>query len=157
MLLSRLNSLLVIGLALGGIGVSAYLTTVHYAHVELVCTSNGIINCEQVLKSSYSTVLGVPWSVGGIAWFAVSGALAGAALLRRPEPPLLQPLQVAWSLLGLAVVIYLVGVEFIALDHVCLWCTSMHVLVVLTLLLTLLRTPPDEDEFPDRRREVPVD
>ena len=141
MIVSRLISLVVVGIALGGIGVSIYLTIVHYAHVELVCTTNGVINCEQVLKSSYAEVLGVPWSVGGIAWFAVSGVLAATALVRRPEPPLLHPLQLVWSLLGLGVVIYLVGVEFIALDHICLWCSSMHALIIATLLLTLLRTP----------------
>lgn len=154
MILSRLNSLLVVALALGGIAVSVYLTTVHYAHVELVCTSNGIVNCEQVLKSSYSEVLGIPWSVGGIAWFAVSGAIGGLAVVRRPEPPLLHPLQLAWSLLGLGVMIYLIGVEFIALDHVCLWCSSMHALIVATLLLTLFRTPVADEEPPHAQKAL---
>lgn len=96
----RIIALLTLVVAVAGAGISAYLTSVHYAHVDLVCTSNGLINCEQVLESSYSEVLGIPWSVGGIAWFAGSGGLALAILLRDPEPPLLHPVQVTWSLLG---------------------------------------------------------
>ena len=126
---SRVISLVTALLGLAGVCISAYLTSVHY-----------------------SSVLGIPWSVGGIAWFAVSGGLALMALVRRPEPSLLQPLQLAWSLLGLGVVIYLVGVEFVAVGHVCVWCSAMHGLIIATLLLTLLRTPPDPE---DQRSSAP--
>ena len=153
---SRVSSFVTAGVAVAGVGISAYLTSVHYSSVELVCSENGLVNCEQVLKSSYSSVLGIPWSVGGIAWFLVSGGLALVALVRRPEPSLLQPVQLAWSLLGLGVVIYLVGVEFVALGRICLWCTAMHGLIIATLLLTLLRTPADAlghtDDAPETAR-----
>lgn len=159
MIASRVMSLLVIGLALAGIGIASYLTVVHYSHVALVCSSSGLVNCEQVLKSSYAAVFGIPWSVGGIVYFGVSGGLAATALVRRPEPRLLQPLQLAWSLLGLGVVIYLVGVEFVALDHICAWCSAMHGLIIATLLITLLRTPNTTETAGAERgvREAQVD
>jgi uncharacterized membrane protein len=151
--LSR-SCLLLALIGVAGVAISSYLTAVHYAHAPLVCTTSGLINCERVLASSYSSVLGVPVSVGGIAWFAVTAALALTGLLRRPEPALLQPAQVLWSLLGLATVAYLVGVEVLALGVICAWCTALHVLIVLALLVAVLRTPPVEAS--ERANEQPV-
>jgi uncharacterized membrane protein len=134
------------GIGLAGVGVSVYLTDVHYAKAPLVCSTNGIVNCERVLSSGYSTVAGVPLSVGGIVWFAVTLLLASLALVRRPEPGWLQPAQVLWGLLGLATVLYLVGVEAVALGVICAWCTALHVLIVTSLLIALFRRPAEEPE-----------
>ena len=71
----------------------------------------------------------------------MSGGLAVVGLLRSPEPPMLHPAQVAWSLLGLGVVFYLIGVELVAVKHICVWCTSMHVLIFITLIVVLFRSP----------------
>ena len=131
----------VIALAIAGLAVAGYLTSVHYASVPLECGSSGVVNCEQVLHSHYAEVLGIPWSVGGIAWFAVSGLLAFVGLRRVPEPEMLQPAQVVWSLIGLAVVFYLIGVELLGVKHICVWCTSMHVLILITLIVVLFRHP----------------
>ncbi len=138
---NRAACLAVVVISVAGIVVAGYLTSVHYASVPLACSTSGVINCEQVLRSRYSEVLGVPWSAGGIVWFGVSGLLALIALLRTHEPEGLQTMQACWSLLGIGVVVYLVGVEFIALKHICEWCSSMHVLIVATLVLVLFRRP----------------
>jgi uncharacterized membrane protein len=137
---SRLVPLTLLLIGLTGITISMYLTTVHYARVPLVCSSAGVVNCERVLSSSYSSVAGVPWSVGGIAWFALTSGLALLALWRR-EPALLQPAQVAWSFVGLGTVLYLIGVEAISLSVLCAWCTALHALVLATLVLSIVRTP----------------
>ena len=134
-------SFLVLLMAVAGVGVSGYLTSVHYSGVPLVCSSDGIVNCHSVLTSSYAEVAGIPWSLGGIGWFGVSGALAAMALLRRPEPVWLQPAQAGWGFLGLLTVVYLVGLEVLAVDRICLWCTSMHALILLTFALNLVRRP----------------
>ncbi|HEX5367967.1 MAG TPA: vitamin K epoxide reductase family protein [Dehalococcoidia bacterium] len=131
----------VIAVSVAGMAVAVYLTSVHYASVPLACSSSGVVNCEQVLHSRYSEVLGIPWSLGGIAWFAISGLLAIVGLRQSPEPDALQPAQVVWALFGLAVVFYLIGVELIGVKHICIWCTSMHVLILTTLVLVLFRRP----------------
>jgi uncharacterized membrane protein len=148
---NRLALFVLLGLSVAGIVVAGYLTSVHYASVPLACSSSGVVNCEQVLSSRYSEVIGVPWSVGGIAWFSVSGLLALLALAKTPEPEPLQPAQLAWSLLGLGVILYLIGVELVAVKHICLWCTSMHVLIGITLLVVLFRRPDlaEEEEVPE--------
>jgi uncharacterized membrane protein len=67
-------------------------------------------------------------------------------MLRQPESGWLQPAQVAWSFLGLAVVVYLMGVELLAVHRLCLWCTAMHALIIATFVLGVLRTPAVEAE-----------
>jgi uncharacterized membrane protein len=132
--------------AIAGFAIAAYLTSVHYADVPLTCSGSGsVVDCNRVLTSSYSEFMGIPWSVGGIAWFAVSGGFALAVLTRRVEPEWLHPAQVAWSLIGIVTVLYLVGVEVSGVHRICLWCSAQHVLIVVTLLLTLFRTPDEED------------
>jgi uncharacterized membrane protein len=128
-------------IGVGGAGIAVYLTSVHYAKVPLVCNSTGVVNCERVLSSSYSSVGGIPISVGGIAWFAVTALFGLVALWYAPEPRWLQPAQVMWGLLGLATAIYLVGVEAIALGVLCAWCTALHALIVAALILAVMRTP----------------
>jgi len=141
---NRAISAVIILLSGVGVAISGYLTSVHYSDVELVCTSGGIVSCEQVLTSSYASVLGIPWAVGGIAWFGVAALLSATALLSRPEPAPVQPMQVVWSLIGIATVVYLIGVELTAVDKICLWCTAMHVIIGAIFVLHLLREPETE-------------
>jgi uncharacterized membrane protein len=135
-----LPGLLLVAFGLAGMAIAVYLTSVHYADTPLVCSSRGVVNCERVLSSGYSEVLGVPWSVGGIVWFAVLGVL-GALALRAVEPVWLHPAQLVWALIGLATVFYLVGVEALALGVLCLWCTVEHLLIGAALITTLFRSP----------------
>lgn len=137
--------------AVAGVAISGYLTVVHYRDVPLVCSSDGLVDCHTVLTSSYASVAGIPWSVGGILWFTVSGLLAAVALARRPEPEAVQPLQLAWGLLSLATVLYLVGVEVLAVNRICLWCSVLHVLIVLTFAVNLFRTPLLEEAKDEER------
>lgn len=145
-------------IGVAGVAISIYLTTVHYAKAPLVCSSTGVVNCERVLSSGYSSVFGVPISLGGIVWFAVLAALGLATLLRTPEPLWLQPAQVAWGFLGLLTVIYLIGVEALALGVLCAWCTALHVLIVAALLLAIVRTPrlPTVEPSPAGARRGPL-
>ncbi len=153
---NRIISFVLVLFAGAGIAISGYLTTVHYSDVPLVCSSSGVVNCEQVLTSSYADVAGLPWSLGGIAWFAVVGALALVTLLRRVEPDWLQTAQVGWSVLGLITMVYLIGVEVLKLDRICLWCSVLHVLIVLTFLLHVLRQPELEEGGDDERDPAPA-
>jgi len=132
--------LLALFAGLAGVGVSAYLTMVHYAGIPLACPTNAAINCEQVLSSSYAVVGGsaVPTAAAGIVWFGVSAGLAVAVLLNHAAPSWAR-LQLGWSAIGLAVVLYLVYVEIVRLGVVCAWCSVAHALVLLIFLVALPR------------------
>jgi uncharacterized membrane protein len=128
-----------------GLGIATYLTTLHYAGVAPICTTNGFINCGSVLKSSYSVVPGtsIPVTVPGMIWFIVSGAFALVSVLsaRRglDEPEWLRPAHLIWCVLGLVSVLYFVFAELVKLHELCEWCTGVHILVFLCLLVTIAR------------------
>ena len=128
-----------------GLGISVYLTTLHYAGVAPLCSSGGLVNCEGVLKSQYSVVPGtsIPVTVPGMVWFIVSGALALISIRcagqGSAEPRWLRPGHLIWAVLGLVSVLYFVYDELVQLHELCEWCTSVHVLVFLSLLVTLGR------------------
>jgi uncharacterized membrane protein len=136
----RLLAIAVLGAALAGLGISAYLTAVHASQAPLVCSVRGPVDCERVLTSGYAQILGtaIPTSAAGVLWFGVSGVLA---LLQvgpsRARAALLAGL--AWSVTGLVTALSLVYVEIVQLGALCAWCSAIHVLVLLTLLLTLAR------------------
>ena len=120
-----------------GIGISIYLTVVHYSGLPLVCSATGAIDCERVLTSGYAVIAGsgVPTSVAGIAWFAVSTVIAAAQIAVRSRG--LARAQLAWSAIGLAAALYLVFLEIVELGAICIWCTAAHALVLLTFLAVL--------------------
>jgi uncharacterized membrane protein len=125
-------------MGLAGLGVSAYLTAVHYTSVPLVCSTSGAINCEQVLSSPYAVIAGttLPTSAAGMLWFAVTVVLAGLRLA-GPASPLVARLQLAWSAIGLLTVVGLVFIEIVVLGAICIWCTAAHTLVLAIFLLSL--------------------
>lgn len=127
-------------LALVGLGVAAYLTTVHYAHVPLVCSTTGLVDCDDVLHSSFSVIPGtqVPITVPGMLWFAASGVLALLAL-RTGAPAWVPAAHALWTVAGVIAVIYLVYAELVAIHHICAWCTVVHVLIVISFVLALVR------------------
>lgn len=132
----RLQALATIA-GLAGVGVSMYLTAVHYAGFALACPTGAVINCEQVLSSPYAVVPGsnVPTAAAGILWFAASTAISIAILAGRPW----LRAQVVWSSIGVVAILYLVFVEIVLLGSICLWCTAAHVLVlaIFTVSLTI--------------------
>ena len=131
--------LLALFAGLAGIGISIYLTVVHYSSIPPACPANAVVNCEQVLSSPYAVIGGssVPTSAAGIIWFAVSAGLA-FTLLRRPRPRIAMA-QLAWSAAGLVTALYLVYIEIVQLGAVCVWCSAAHVLVLVVFLIALMR------------------
>jgi len=120
--------------SLAGVGVSIYLTILHYAGAVPGCPVTGTINCEAVLSSPYALIAGlpVPTSAAGIAWFGVS------AVLWTRQLHWMHPV---WAVIGLLTVVYLVFIEIVRVGAICLWCTAAHVLVVAIVLITVTLWP----------------
>ena len=112
--------------ALLGLAVSAYLTWVHYAGIEPVCT--GISDCERVQTSSYAELAGIPVAVLGVVGYAaLLVSLRGPAELTA----LLAYLAVAFSA-------YLTWAELFRIDAICQWCVVSAVIVSAIFVMTLL-------------------
>ena len=126
--------------SVAGLGVSIYLTVVHYSSIPLACPATAQINCEQVLSSAYGVIVGsgIPTSAAGIVWFAMSAALAAGRLAGRAG---LGRAQLAWSAVGLVTALFLVYIEIVRLGAVCIWCSTAHALVLLIFLISLISMP----------------
>jgi uncharacterized membrane protein len=129
---------LLLALAIAGVGIAIYLTSVHYASVPLLCSSQGVVNCERVTSSSYSVIPGttIPITLPGIAWFVVSAALSILAM--RWSQRWIRGAEVVWTALGMLVVLYLIYAEIVALHTLCLWCSAVHVLIFVSLIVAIV-------------------
>jgi uncharacterized membrane protein len=122
-------------LALGGLGVSIYLTIAHYnTSVSLACPATSTINCEKVTTSPESIVAGIPVAVLGLAFYVFLVAATSPWAWRATWPP------VRWARIGSVVagivfVLYLIYTELFTIGAICLWCTSVHVITFLLFAL----------------------
>lgn len=118
------------------------LYTYYYLHTAPpLCTSGGAnsgspfpgvtINCLKVLSSPYAEVADVPLDVLAIVWFIINIMMA-IAYDRVPGSVANKLLNVLmyWRFLGLAVIPYLLYVEFVILHALCLYCTIMHSMII---------------------------
>ncbi|GCF07943.1 vitamin K epoxide reductase family protein [Dictyobacter arantiisoli] len=146
-----------------GVAISIYLTVAHYANAPVACSTNGLIDCERVLSSVYSFVPGtsIPISVPGLLWFLMSAVLAVLAWKVWPVWRALRVGQTIWFALGMLTALYLVYVEIVQLKKICAWCTSLHIIMLVMLLVAvfqLIQASSDEDEgeFEDDEEEEAV-
>ena len=146
-------------LAVVGIGISIYLTSVHYDNAPLVCSASGIVDCARVLSSPYSVVPGttIPISVPGLLWCIVMGGLAFTAWRILPERRSIVIAELVWAVLGIVTVLYLVFVELVRLHTICAWCTGLHVIILAMLLISvvLVQQSSTELEEIDEEEEKP--
>jgi uncharacterized membrane protein len=123
-----------------GAGVAGYLTFEHFtSSTSLACSENGVINCLKVTTSSYSEVAGVPVAVLGLVFFTVMLVLQLPPMWQRPER-FVRVGRVAWAVVGLCTVLYLLYAELFSIDAICLWCTSVHVLTLVLFGVTVYAT-----------------
>jgi uncharacterized membrane protein len=152
------GQLLLLLFALGGAGISVYLTAVHYENVPLICSNNGTVNCARVLSSPYSLVPGtsIPITVPGLAWCLVLAGLAIIGLRTIDRPRWLNIAQFLWACSGILTALYLVYVEIVLLHSICAWCTALHVLILLVFLDTLIHLQQTDAEEAEIEEEQPV-
>lgn len=144
-------------LCLLGAAVSAYLTYDTFAGGStLACPEGETLNCAKVTESQWSKLFGIPVAPLGLAFFAVLAFLSRPVLFRRPGVRY-DRLRLAWAGVGMAMVLYLVWAELFRIHAICLWCTVVHVLtfVVLVVLIfgqILIEPAPTRTRHKDRAR-----
>jgi uncharacterized membrane protein len=115
------------GLALLGLAISAYLTWVHYAGIEPVCT--GVSDCERVQTSDYAELVGVPVAVIGVVGYAT---ILVSLRMRVEVTALLSYLAVAFSA-------YLTWAELFKIEAICQWCVASALASLAIAVLSTLR------------------
>ena len=126
----------VLALSALGLAIAGYLTYVHYADIESVCSiAHG---CQKVQTSEWSELAGVPVALLGLVGYAgilasvfvpgEAGLMAGAGM----------------ALVGFGFSAYLTYREIWTIEAICVWCVaSAIVLTVLSVVCVarLLRAP----------------
>lgn len=115
-------------LSLAGLGVSVYLTIIHYTNpAGLYCSESGLVNCTKVTTSPESVVFGIPVAVLGLAFYVFMTAVNSPWGWRAAWRPLRWARAVP-AVGGMAFVLYLFYTEMIRLNAICLWCTAVHLI-----------------------------
>ncbi len=120
-------------LSLVGIILSAHLTQTHYQEKSKpqICDINDRFSCSTVNTSSYSEIFGISVAIFGLFWFIITIFLTMNAGIKKSW---VRPLHY-WALLGLLSIIYFIYAEF-QIGSVCLYCTAVHLIIIITSLLT---------------------
>ncbi|MGD0395459.1 MAG: vitamin K epoxide reductase family protein [Nitrososphaerales archaeon] len=140
---SPLKLLILVVMSIVGLIASSIVLYLYYLlHQQLPgCHANqtfwGIsLNCGAVLSSSYNSIYGFNLDVLAVAYFIVNlflillVAFGSDRLYGRAFKVLF-----AWRFVGLAIVPYLMTVEFIILKTVCIYCTIMHLSILVDFVI----------------------
>jgi uncharacterized membrane protein len=123
-------------LALGGLGVSIYLTIAHFTETALAgCSEHGAINCTKVTTSAQSYVFGIPVAVLGLAFYVFVVAIMTPWAWRSARREI-HLIRIAAMVTGIGFVVYLLYAELFMIGAICLYCTSVHAITFLLFVLT---------------------
>ena len=114
---------------LGG-AIAAYLTYVHYAHTSPICTTGG---CEQVQKSKYAELAGVPVALLGLLAYCtvlVTTLFRGVAAAFTA---------VLVALVGVAFSGYLLWAQIVPIGALCQWCLGNDIVITIVAVLCVGR------------------
>ncbi len=115
-----------------GLAVSGYLF-IHYVSPEPIACISGE-GCKTAQLSAYASFIGVPTPAYGIVFYLLLGILG--ALWQETTKKKLLPLLVVLTTSGLAVSIFLSGIEAFVLKAWCSWCVASALLTVVAFIIT---------------------
>lgn len=135
--ISKLKLLVLVAMSAVGLWASGTVLVIYYTlgqQLPLCPTGSyfGIhLDCGAVLGSSYSKIFGVPLEVLAVFYFMVNLGLVyliafGSDRVSDRSLSIL----FGWRFIGVAMVPYLVFVELFLLHSVCVYCTIMHVAIL---------------------------
>ena len=153
------SRIIVLSLALIGLGVSGDATWIHHklltdASYTPACDVNTAFNCSQVYLSAYGSVRGVPVALGGVVWFGLVALIAGFARSSTAATAGNQPAGAylfALSTIGLAVILSLAYTSFAILKTYCLLCLATYAAVIGIFITAGLTTSVPMMSLPSRR------
>ena len=112
-------------LAAGGAAIMGYLTYIHYANARSFCDISEKVSCDIVTTSIYSEIFGVPVSVLGLLYFAVTLFI----MIRLPAA---RAFRAVFFLTAFAIApsLYLTLAEILLIKSFCVLCESSKLLMV---------------------------
>ena len=130
----RITYFFIILLSLSGVVLSAYLLDETRVFSSSFCEIGAYISCSAVIRSKYSTFLGLPVAFYGLVWFAVSGVLA----FFSQQKQYLKTFMLYWGIIGIIGIFVLNYIEFFLINAFCLYCSLAHVIAAFIFGLSYL-------------------
>jgi protein-disulfide isomerase/uncharacterized membrane protein len=118
-------------LALLGMALSAYLM-MHHLQVKAeggtnaACNINATFSCDEVAKSKYSEVLGIPLGVFGLGYFLAMAVLAVVSLLNPAQRREHMQTYAVMAAVGVATSLGLAGISAFGLGTFCIVCIGVY-------------------------------
>jgi uncharacterized membrane protein len=116
-----------------GLAIAAYLSIVELGGGVPVC--GPVVGCEQVARSEYSRIGGIPVAVFGVALSLLLLTLAIAWW--RTDLYALLLAHYGLSLAGVVFELYFLYLQVFVIGAVCIWCTSYGVSLVARFVIAL--------------------
>lgn len=136
--------IIILLLALVGLGDSMYLTVEHFNKVIPPCVVHPfipafLIDCGKVLTSPYSSMFGIPLAVMGLGHYGVLSLLIAAAIVSKNK--FFKYLVILQSAVGAVSSFYFMYVQIGIIGSLCLYCTlsAMVSFVIFALTYNVLR------------------
>jgi uncharacterized membrane protein len=117
-----------------GLAIAGYLTVVELQGDLPYC--GPLKGCEEVARSEYSRVGGIPVAMFGVV-LSISLFLLVIAWMRSGRIEFLAA-QYALSLIGVVVMVYFTYVEVFVIGAVCIWCASYGMTLVAGFAVALV-------------------
>jgi uncharacterized membrane protein len=142
MRISPLKLVLLVAMSAFGLWASGTVLVIFYTlNQQLPLCPTGTFfgvhfDCGAVLRSSYSEVFGIPLEFLAMAYFIVNLGMVYLIAFgsQRVSDFMLEAL-FGWRFIGIIIVPYLVFVELFIIHAICVYCTMMHVAIVLDFVV----------------------
>lgn len=132
---ARLLQWIPLPIALVGMGISAYLSFVHFSGVPVYC-GEGEGGCHTVQSSEYATLLSIPVALIGFLLYAAILAAGLVTLRGTGWAAQMAPFLVfGMALTGVIYSAYLTWLELYRIHAICTWCVASA--CVLTVLFAV--------------------
>ncbi len=129
----------VIFIALGmvGLGVSSYLTFLHFSQTSAFCRIGEIFsNCDVVLQSKYSEILGIPVALLGMIFYF--STLVIFLLLVYKKSKIFLRLLFFIEMIGVIFSAIFTYIQFFVIEALCPYCLTSAVVTMLLFLLSVV-------------------
>jgi uncharacterized membrane protein len=126
--LFNLPRILIALISVGGFGIMAYLTYIHFARATSFCDISETVSCDVVTTSIYSEIFGLPVSILGLGYFGLTFVLA---VVQRTKA--FYQLIFFLTLFVLMPSLYLTATEMFIIKAFCPLCETSKALMVAIL------------------------
>lgn len=142
---------MIINIVLSILGALGFLLAgyIHYKKTRktpLICPLRS--NCNKVIESQYSEILGIPVEILGMAYYAfVIASHVGILLVPGVVDPFVMAVGILLSFGAFCFSVYLICVQAFLIKEWCTWCITSATISLLIFILTLLFVPQEVRDF----------